>query len=154
MSDAAAIAPPGPRPSLPPGAVCRRAAIVLLFFCLSILQGLAPLLHVHLNAPTGDESPLDAQRGVHMPVRLAHASHALPGLHAACADMDDSAVITSPSELKRDEPLAIGTPIALHRVANIAALSNEDSQAVPTPRHRATSTTRLRPPAHAPPRIG
>lgn len=138
---------------LPVEAGWRRAAVVVLFVCLAILQGLAPLLHVHLDAPAGTESPREAQRGVHLPVSLAHAGHAVPGLQAACADMDDSAVITSPSELKRDELLALGTPVALHTVAAVATLAVDRSGAPPAPTLLAPGTTRLRPPAHAPPRI-
>lgn len=141
------------RPHPPAGAGWRRAAVVMLFVCLSILQGLAPLLHVHLDAAAGDDVSRDVQRGVHLPVGLAHAGHAIPGLQAACAGMDDSAVITSPSELKRDEFLALGTPVALHPAAIIAALASERSGAAPAELPRAPSATHLRPPAHAPPRI-
>ncbi len=115
----------------------RRAAVVVMFVCLAILQGLAPLLHVHLDVAEGE----DTQRGVHLPVGLAHAGHAIPALQSACAGMDDSAVITSPSELKRDELLAVGTPVALHPAAVIAAVSTERPRAAP---HRLTQLPRPR----------
>lgn len=131
----------------------RRATVVVLFMCLAILQGLAPLLHVHLDVAESDNAPRDGQRGVHLPVGLAHAGHAIPAMQSACAGMDDSAVITSPSELKRDELLALGTPVALAAAAVIAAVAIERSGPALSPQPPATSPPRLRPPAHAPPRI-
>ncbi len=127
----------------------RRAAVVVMFVCLAILQGLAPLLHVHLDVAEGE----DAQRGVHLPVGLAHAGHAIPALQSACAGMDDSAVITSPSELKRDELLAVGAPVALPSAVVVAAIAIERSGPAISTQPPATSPPRLRPPAHAPPRI-
>lgn len=138
---------------LPSEAGWRRAAIAMLFACLAILQGLSPLLHVHLDAPSGSETAREMERGVHLPVSLSHTGHAIPGLHAPCADMDDSAVITSPSELKRDERLALGETVAMQPLPGIPTLAVEHPDATPSlqaPPHR---TTRLRPPAHAPPRI-
>ncbi len=139
--------------SLPSEAGWRRAAIGLLFVCLAVLQGLSPLLHVHLDAPSIEETGVERQRGVHLPVSLAHTGHAAPGLHAPCADMDDSAVITSPSELKRDEALVLGATIAMHPLPGVAALAAGRPAIAPKPQAPPDHTHRLRPPAHAPPRI-
>lgn len=138
---------------LPSEAGWRRAAVALLFVCLAILQGLSPLLHVHLDGSPDGENLRDMDRGVHLPVRLAHTGHAIPGLHAPCADMDDSAVITSPSELKRDERLALGATATLLPVPGVAALADERPDDAPRPQAPPDRTHRLRPPAHAPPRI-
>lgn len=138
---------------LPPEAGWRRAAVALLFVCLAILQCLSPLLHVHLDAPSIEETGVERQRGVHLPVSLAHTGHAAPGLHAPCADMDDSAVITSPSELKRDEALALGATIAMHPLPGVAALADERPDVAPKPQEPPERPHRLHPPAHAPPRI-
>jgi hypothetical protein len=141
------------RHALPPEAGWRRAAAVLLFVCLAVLQGLSPLLHVHLDAPAGEDAGRETERGVHLPVGLAHSGHAAPGLQAACAGMDDSAVITSPSELKRDEPLALGAMVALQPASGIAASAVVGRDVAPRVSAPPSNTLRLRPPAHAPPRI-
>jgi len=142
------------RPSSLPEDGWRRAATVILFLCLAVLQGLTPLLHVHLDTVAEDASPGGSQRGVHLPVSLVHAGHAAPGLQAACAGMDDSAVITSPSELKREERLcADAPPVAVHRATNVATLVAVPHGALPEPGPSSGRAPRLRPPSHAPPRI-
>jgi hypothetical protein len=138
---------------LPSEAGWRRAAVALLFVCLAILQGLSPLLHVHLDATVGGDPSRETAPGVHLPVSLAHSGHAVPGLHAPCAGMDDSAVITSPSELKRDERLALGATVAMQPLPGIPALAAERPDVAPTLPAPPDRTARLRPPAHAPPRI-
>lgn len=130
----------------------RRAAVVVLVVCLAVLQGLAPLLHVHL-APGGGSIVGDAQRGVHLPVSLAHAGHPAQGLGIDCAGMDDSAVITTPSELKRDDALAVCAPLAPPPALQVASVASGPGDALPRTAVPDVGVAHLRPPAHAPPAI-
>lgn len=141
-------------PSHSPTPLCasrwRRACVVALFACLAILQGLAPLLHVHLE-PGSENIAGMVWPGVHLPVSLAHAGHRAPGVRADCADRDDSAVITAPSELKRDEPLSVDAMIGLSPGPFLPPATTLPGPDVAGSEPPPIGRPHLRPPALAPP---
>lgn len=125
----------------------RRACVVSLFALLALLQVFAPLLHTHVSTAAGP-----TETGIHLPLALVHATHAGTGVEMVCGDADDTAAITAPPELRREERLAARLPVALVRPPEYAP---PPAVAAPRGHHtadRPVATGRvLRPPAQGPP---
>jgi len=87
----------------------RRFPAIVLLMVFALIQGWAPLLHAHVGI---DDAPAaeSGVRGIHLPDRAVPASHVhVPGeqsaVHAECQD-DEGALVTAPTEHRRDDRLA------------------------------------------------
>ena len=81
----------------------RRSFAALVFLLVfTLIQGVAPLLHAHVQMPAGPGS------GIHLPDGAAIVTHGHPAgsqaalIHAPCG-LDEGALVTAAAEHRRDD---------------------------------------------------
>jgi len=124
----------------------RTSKPLLFLIVFALLQGMLPLLHVHVNPAAHAES------GIHF--HAAPLAAALPGdgLQVANAAIGESPAITAPTEHRRDEPAFDARFGSAAPGFEVAALQSLPAMAIGFATALVAATAlRTRPPTRAPP---